>query len=81
MKWDEAYNCYSASVAKGAIKLSFSYKSGSRNNPDAPHGYEVNVNGRRLQNLFRNVDDAKVAAIKLALKIANEAIEELTAND
>lgn len=77
MKWTAQYNCYKATVAKNAITLCANWRS-VRGGGENETGYFVNVNGRSLREPFRDIEAAKEAAVRLALKIIAEASEELS---
>jgi hypothetical protein len=64
-----------------AYKAAFAYLSyvgGMRpKGSTEPTGYAVSVNGRRLSALSSDVEEGKKRAKRLALRIVEEAIEEL----
>jgi len=72
IEWSERYNCHTAQIAKGALRLSVNWSMNRER-----QGYDVCVNDRRLVEPIKDITEAKAAAVRLAKKIANEIVEEL----
>lgn len=68
MKWADKYNVYKAEC--GILSLSCAWEKG---------GYVVRVNGRTLQEPYRDIDDAKAAAIDYGRRLLQEAGVALSA--
>lgn len=66
VEWTHRYGNYAASVR--GFRLGVVYDAGK---------YIVIVDGRKLVTRFAAVDDAKAAAIRLAVKLFSEALQEL----
>lgn len=67
MKWHEQYNCHWANVAPG-LRLDITWSNS---------GYRVNVFGRPLKHIFKNLDAAKASAIRTVKERLKKAIVEL----
>ena len=69
VKWrDKGYTVYEGSLAGGAVTMTVSWREDS---------FRVRVQNRQLAKGIRELDEAKAAAERLAIKIVNEALNEL----
>lgn len=78
VEWTSAYNVYRLSLIDGLIELVIEWKEADENY-DAP-GYLASVVGiknRELPIHFRNIDEAKLAIEKVAMRLLEESVNQI----
>ena len=66
--WTEFYNCHKLVIAR-TMTICVNWETG---------GFRVSFEGRKLKEPIRDLAQAKAAGIRLARKVANEILTELT---